>query len=34
VTLVHEMNRRGADLGLATECVGFGQGAAIEFHLA
>jgi acetyl-CoA C-acetyltransferase/acetyl-CoA acyltransferase len=34
VTLVHEMNNRGADLGLATECVGFGQGAAIEFHLA
>jgi acetyl-CoA C-acetyltransferase/acetyl-CoA acyltransferase len=34
VTLVHEMNRRGAELGLATECVGFGQGAAIEFHLA
>ncbi|MFB6297130.1 MAG: acetyl-CoA C-acyltransferase [Salinirussus sp.] len=34
VTLVHEMNRRGADLGLATECVGFGQGMAIEFHLA
>ncbi len=34
VTLVHEMNRRGAGLGLATECVGFGQGAAIEFHLA
>ncbi|PSQ02011.1 acetyl-CoA C-acyltransferase [Halobacteriales archaeon QS_4_69_31] len=33
VTLVHGMNRRGADLGLATECVGFGQGAAIEFHL-
>jgi acetyl-CoA acyltransferase len=32
VTLIHEMNRRGADLGLATECVGFGQGAAIEFH--
>jgi acetyl-CoA C-acetyltransferase/acetyl-CoA acyltransferase len=32
VTLVHEMNRRDADLGLATECVGFGQGAAIEFH--
>ena len=32
VTLVHEMNRRGADLGLATECVGFGQGAAIEIH--
>jgi len=34
VTLVHEMERRGAELGLATECVGFGQGAAIEFHLA
>ncbi|WP_336336153.1 thiolase family protein [Haloarcula brevis] len=33
VTLVHEMNRRGAELGLATECVGFGQGAAIEFRL-
>ncbi|WP_135303368.1 thiolase family protein [Haloarcula amylovorans] len=33
VTLVHEMNRRDAELGLATECVGFGQGAAIEFHL-
>jgi acetyl-CoA C-acetyltransferase/acetyl-CoA acyltransferase len=32
VTLIHEMQRRGADLGLATECVGFGQGAAIEFH--
>jgi acetyl-CoA C-acetyltransferase/acetyl-CoA acyltransferase len=32
VTLVHEMNRRDADLGVATECVGFGQGAAIEFH--
>jgi acetyl-CoA acetyltransferase family protein len=34
VTLVHEMNHRDADLGLATECVGFGQGAAIEFHAA
>jgi acetyl-CoA C-acetyltransferase/acetyl-CoA acyltransferase len=33
VTLIHEMHRRDADLGLATECVGFGQGAAIEFHL-
>ncbi|WP_254272901.1 thiolase family protein [Haloarcula marina] len=32
VTLVHEMQKRDADLGLATECVGFGQGAAIEFH--
>jgi len=34
VTLVHEMQKRDADLGLATECVGFGQGAAIEFELA
>jgi acetyl-CoA acetyltransferase family protein len=34
VTLVHEMNRRGADRGLATECIGFGQGAAIEFRAA
>jgi acetyl-CoA acyltransferase len=32
VTLIHEMQKRDADLGLATECVGFGQGAAIEFH--
>ena len=31
VTLVHEMRRRGVDRGLATLCVGFGQGAAIEF---
>ncbi|PSP55142.1 hypothetical protein BRC74_00185, partial [Halobacteriales archaeon QH_7_68_42] len=33
VTLIHEMNRRGADLGVATECVGFGQGKAIEFRV-
>jgi acetyl-CoA acyltransferase len=33
VTLVHEMQKRGAERGLATECVGFGQGAAIEFSL-
>jgi len=32
VTLVHEMARRDAERGPATECVGFGQGAAIEFH--
>jgi acetyl-CoA acyltransferase len=31
VTLLHEMRRRGADRGLATLCVGFGQGAAVEF---
>jgi acetyl-CoA acetyltransferase family protein len=34
VTLVHEMQKRDdAELGLATECVGFGQGAAIEFRV-
>jgi acetyl-CoA acyltransferase len=33
VTLIHEMHKRGAEHGLATECVGFGQGAAIEFSL-
>ena len=33
VTLVHEMNREAVDRGVATECVGFGQGAAIEFKL-
>jgi acetyl-CoA acyltransferase len=33
VTLLHEMEKRDAELGLATECVGFGQGAAIEFEL-
>ena len=33
VTLIHEMRKRDADRGLATECVGFGQGAAIEFTL-
>ena len=31
VTLLHEMVKRDADRGLATLCVGFGQGAAIEF---
>ncbi|WP_336345785.1 thiolase family protein [Halalkalicoccus ordinarius] len=30
VTLVHELIERDADRGLATLCVGFGQGAAIE----
>jgi acetyl-CoA acyltransferase len=33
VTLIHEMHKRDAEHGLATECVGFGQGAAIEFSL-
>ena len=31
VTLLHEMQKRGDSRGLATLCVGFGQGAAIEF---
>jgi len=31
VTLLHEMNRRSVDRGLATMCVGYGQGAAVEF---
>jgi acetyl-CoA acyltransferase len=30
VTLLHEMKRRGAELGLSTQCVGYGQGGAIE----
>jgi acetyl-CoA acyltransferase len=32
VTLIHEMIERDADKGLATLCVGFGQGAAITFE--
>ena len=31
VTLLHELVRRGGERGIATECVGFGQGMAIEF---
>lgn len=31
VTLIHEMEKRDAKRGLATLCVGFGQGAAVEF---
>ncbi|RAW45421.1 acetyl-CoA C-acyltransferase [Halorubrum sp. 48-1-W] len=31
VTLLHEMEKRDAERGLATLCVGFGQGAAVEF---
>lgn len=33
VTLIHEMNRRNAERGLSTQCVGYGQGGAIEFTL-
>jgi acetyl-CoA acyltransferase len=32
VTLLHEMEKRNADRGLATLCVGFGQGMAVEFR--
>ncbi|MFB6297000.1 MAG: acetyl-CoA C-acyltransferase [Salinirussus sp.] len=31
-TLLHEMDRREADRGLATMCVGFGQGVAAVFE--
>ncbi len=31
-TLLHEMRRRDADRGLATMCVGFGQGVAAVFE--
>ena len=34
VTLLHEMKRRGLSLGLATACVGGGQGATIIFERA
>jgi acetyl-CoA acyltransferase len=33
VTLIHELRRRGGGLGLSTMCVGYGQGAAIEFDV-
>jgi acetyl-CoA acyltransferase len=33
VTLIHEMRRREAERGLSTQCVGYGQGGAIEFSL-
>ncbi|WP_327053218.1 thiolase family protein [Halomicrococcus gelatinilyticus] len=32
VTLIHEMIRQDAEKGLATLCVGFGQGAAVTFE--
>jgi acetyl-CoA acetyltransferase len=28
VTLIHEMHRRGVALGVATMCIGIGQGIA------
>ena len=33
-TLIHEMNRRGTECGLATLCVGVGQGLATIFERA
>ena len=32
VTLIHEMEKRDAEKGLATLCVGFGQGGAMTFE--
>jgi acetyl-CoA acyltransferase len=32
-TLIHEMKRRGVQYGLATMCVGVGQGEAAIFEL-
>jgi acetyl-CoA acetyltransferase len=32
-TLVHEMKRRDSKFGLATMCVGVGQGAAVIYEL-
>jgi acetyl-CoA C-acetyltransferase len=33
-TLLYEMKRRGVKYGLATMCVGVGQGAAVIYELA
>ncbi|MFW6449078.1 MAG: thiolase family protein, partial [Halobacteriota archaeon] len=33
VTLIHELGRRGGGLGLTALCVGFGQGAAVDFDV-
>ncbi|MDG5820494.1 thiolase family protein [Natronococcus sp. A-GB7] len=33
VTLIHELRKRGGGLGLSTMCVGYGQGAAVEFRV-
>ena len=32
-TLIHEMKRRGSKYGLATMCVGVGQGASVIYEL-
>jgi len=31
-TLLHELKRRGGKYGLATMCIGVGQGAAIIYE--
>ncbi|WP_440770137.1 thiolase family protein [Natronorubrum sp. DTA28] len=33
VSLIHELEREGGGLGLSTMCVGYGQGAAVEFRV-
>ncbi len=33
VSLIHELQRQGGGLGLSTMCVGYGQGASIEFEV-
>ncbi|QFU84406.1 thiolase family protein [Natronorubrum aibiense] len=33
VSLIHELRRQGGGLGLSTMCVGYGQGAAVEFRV-
>jgi acetyl-CoA acetyltransferase len=32
-TLIHEMKRRGVEYGLATMCVGVGQGVSVAYKL-
>jgi acetyl-CoA acetyltransferase len=32
-TLLHELKRRGGKYGLATMCIGVGQGAAIVYEM-
>ena len=31
-TLIHEMKKRGVKYGLATMCIGVGQGAAVVYE--
>jgi len=33
-TLIHEMKRRKVKYGIATMCIGVGQGAAVVYELA